>query len=249
MSHHIVSLSDVCFSYPHGAPVLEGISTRIEHGEAVGLIGANGVGKSTLLMLLCGILSPTRGEIRLGEMLVTPRTLSAVRQRIGFVFQNPDDQLFMPTVGEDVAFGPLNLGISGTEIEGLVAKALATAGISHLKDRAPYKLSGGEKRAAAIAGVLAMEPDILIMDEPTAALDPKSRRRFICLAAEFSHTRIIATHDLDMVMDLCPRTIILQGGRIAHDGPTATLLADERIMAENDLELPLSLQGRSTLRK
>ena len=243
MSHHIVALNDIHFTYADGTEVLSGITTRMEHGDSVGIIGANGVGKSTLLMLLCGILTPSRGEIRLGELLLTRKTLPLVRQRIGFVFQNPDDQLFTATVYDDVAFGPRNYGLDPVEVDARVKSALLTVGIPHLKDRACHKLSGGEKRAAAIATALAMEPDVLVMDEPTSALDPKSRRRFIDLARGFHHTKIIATHDLDMVMDLCPRTLILKGGRIVYDGPTPKALGDFALMADNDLEPPLSVQN------
>lgn len=243
MSHHIIDFLDVYFSYPDGREAVNGVSFRIEHGESVGIVGANGAGKSSLLMLLVGILFPTRGEIRVGETPVTKKTLSQIRQRIGLAFQDPDDQLFMNTVFEDVAFGPRNYGLEEEEVERRVLQALETVGAVHLKDRAPYKLSGGEKRSAAIAAVLSMEPDILVMDEPTAALDPRSRRRLINLLKSFSHTKIVTTHDMDMVWEVCQRVIILSQGRVVCDGPVSHVLTDARLLEECGLELPLLLQN------
>lgn len=243
MSHHRTEMKDVHYAYPDGWQAVKGISFEILHGESVGIVGANGAGKSTLLMLLMGLLFPCRGEVRVGDIKVTKQTLAMVRQRMGMVFQDPDDQLFMPTVSEDVAFGPRNYKLEEKEVQIKVDCALETVGISHLKDRAPFKLSGGEKRSAAIAAVLAMSPDILVMDEPTAALDPKSRRRLINLLKSFTHTKIIASHDLDMVLELCPRTIVLRDGKVAADGPTAKILTDGILMKECGLELPLGVQN------
>lgn len=222
---------------------MAGVTMRIHHGEAVGIAGANGAGKSSLLMLLAGMLLPSKGEVRIGETPVTKKTLGYIRQRIGFVFQNPDDQLFSTSVYEDVAFGPRNYGIDENEVNQRVIKALDIVGAGHLKDRAPYKLSGGEKRIAAIAAVLSMEPDILVMDEPTAALDPKARRRLINLVKGFTHTRIIASHDLDMLLESCERTIVLREGKVAADGPTMQVLSDAELMEACGLEVPLMLQG------
>lgn len=233
----------VHYSYPDGSRALKGISFRINHGEAVGIIGANGAGKSTLLNLLLGIVFPSKGEVNIGGIKVTKKTLSTIRQRVGLVFQDSDNQLFMPTVYEDVAFGPRNYKLDEEEIDKRVIKALETVGILHLKDRPPYKLSGGEKRAAAIATVLSMEPDILVMDEPTAALDPRARRRLIDLLNGFSHTKIIATHDIDMVWDTCERTIIINQGIIIADGLTKELLVNEELMNKSSLELPFCLQN------
>jgi len=243
MSHHITEVKDLYYTYPDGREALNGVSFRIHHGESVGIVGANGAGKSTLLMLLVGVLYPCKGEVLVGEMPVVKKTLPLIRQRVGMVFQDPDDQLFMPTVYDDVAFGPRNYKLDEQEVERRVIQSIEKVGIAHLKDRAPYKLSGGEKRAAAIATILSMIPDILAMDEPTSALDPKSRRRLITLLKSFSHTKIIATHDLDMVFELCERTIVLKDGKVITDGPTAGILTDMDLMDNCGLEVPLSLQN------
>jgi cobalt/nickel transport system ATP-binding protein len=243
MSHHIVETIELSYSYPDGTRALAGVSFRIEHGEAVAIVGANGAGKSTLLQHLSGCLLPTAGAVRVGDLPLTRSTLAAVRRSVGMVFQDPDDQLFMPTVFDDVAFGPLNLGLPPAEIESRVARALATVGAAHLKDRPPYRLSGGEKRAVAIATVLAMAPDVLVLDEPSASLDPRARRQLIALLAGFAHTKIVATHDLDLALDLCGRTIVLEGGRVAADGRTGEILRDRARLEAWGLELPLRLQG------
>lgn len=242
MSHHKIEARDLHFSYPDGHKAVKGLSFSIHHGEAVGIIGANGAGKSTLLMLLMGVLFPDSGAVLVGDAHVTPKTLSVIRQRLGMVFQDPDDQLFMTTVYDDVAFGPRNYGLDEKEVEARVQQALEMVGIPHLKDRAPFKLSGGEKRAAAIASVLSMQPDVLIMDEPTAALDPKSRRRVMELLDSFEHTKIITSHDLDMVLDTCKRVIVIKDGQIAADGPAADILSNAELLDACGLELPLTLQ-------
>jgi cobalt/nickel transport system ATP-binding protein len=243
MSHHLVEAKDLTYIYPDGTKALQEIDFRITHGEAVGIVGANGAGKSTLLMHLTGILLPGSGMVRVGDYPLTSKTITQIRRSVGFIFQNPDDQLFMPSVYDDVAFGPLNQGLPIEEVEQRVIEALQTVGAVHLKDRPPYKLSGGEKRAVAIATVLAMSPDILVMDEPTAALDPMARRNLIHLLAGFKHTKIIASHDLDLILDLCERTIVLSEGRIIADGPTREIFNDEKILAQGHLEKPLVLQG------
>lgn len=242
MSHHKIEVKDIHFSYPDGYKAVKGLSFLIHHGESVGIIGANGAGKSTLLMLITGVLFPDKGEVLVGDVHVTKKSLPVIRQRLGMIFQDPDDQLFMTTVYEDVAFGPRNYGLNEMEVENRVVKALEMVGILHLKDRAPFKLSGGEKRAAAIASVLSMQPDVLILDEPTAALDPKSRRRVMGLMKSFKHTKIITSHDLDMVFDVCNRVIVIKDGLIAADGPAADILSDAGLMDVCGLELPLSLQ-------
>jgi cobalt/nickel transport system ATP-binding protein len=244
MSHHIVEVKDLSYIYPDGTPALNGVNFRITHGEAVGIVGANGAGKSTLLMHLTGCLLPRQGSVHIGDHRLSERNLAQVRGRVGMIFQDPDDQLFMPTVFDDVAFGPLNQGVPNSEIENLVEGALARAGALHLKQRPPYKLSGGEKRSVAIATVLAMSPDILIMDEPSAGLDPRARRQLIELLKTFEHTKIIATHDLDLVLDLCERTIILNHGSVAADSPTRAIFTDEALLLDNHLEKPLRMQGR-----
>lgn len=243
MSHHILEAKDLRFDYPDGTAALDGVSFRIVHGESVALVGENGAGKSTLLLHLNGYLSAKSGTVRVGDVMVGPKTLPVVRRTVGMVFQNPDDQLFMPTVFDDVAFGPMNLGMSSQEVERKVEEALETVGAGHLKKRSPYKLSQGEKRAVSIATVLAMSPDILVMDEPTSSLDPRSRRDLIALLKTFRHSKIIATHDLDMAMDLCERTIVLHQGKIMADGLTTEILRDESLLHRCRLEKPLRLQA------
>jgi cobalt/nickel transport system ATP-binding protein len=243
MSHHIVEVKDLEYTYPDGTSALGGVSFRITHGESVAVIGANGAGKSTLLLHLNGCLIPKAGTVRIGDFPLTKETLPYVRRTVGMVFQNPDDQLFMPQVYDDVAFGPLNLGLPPAEVEVRVRDALATVGAAHLRERPPYRLSGGEKRAVAIASVLSMSPSILVMDEPSSNLDPRSRRQLIELLKTFAHTIILATHDLDMVMDLCKRTIVLQKGCVAADGPVGDILRNEELLAASALEKPFCLQG------
>ncbi len=243
MSHHTIEAKDLHFVYPDGTVGLDGVSFHIGHGESVALVGANGAGKSTLLMHLNGCLAATQGAMRIGDYPVTAKNLKAVRRTVGMVFQDPDDQLFMPTVFDDVAFGPLNLGLPEAEVELKVMQALETVGATHLRKRPPYKLSGGEKRSVAIAAVLSMSPDILVMDEPSANLDPRSRRRLIQLLKTFEHTKIIATHDLDLAMELCRRTIVLHRGRVTADGPTDEIFQNETLLADSGLEKPLSMQS------
>uniref|UniRef100_A0A7C4RHG6 ABC transporter ATP-binding protein n=1 Tax=Desulfatirhabdium butyrativorans TaxID=340467 RepID=A0A7C4RHG6_9BACT len=243
MSHHLVIAQNLCYVYPDGTQALEGIHFRITHGESVAVIGGNGAGKSTLLMHLNGCLVPASGSVRVGDFPITAKTLPHVRETVGMVFQDPDDQLFMPTVEDDVAFGPINLGLPQEEVSARVDEALRTVGALHLKHRPPYRLSGGEKRAVAIATVLAMSPSILVMDEPTSNLDPLARRQLIALLKRFDHTLIIATHDLDMALDVCKRTLILKNGKIVADGPTAELLQNRSLLEECRLEMPLRLQG------
>ena len=238
MSHHVVEVRDLSFAYPDGTEALRGISFRVEHGEAVALVGGNGAGKSTLLLHLNGCLPTRHGEVRIGDTLLTRETAALARRAIGMVFQDPDDQLFMPTVAEDVAFGPLNAGLPPDQVEQLVLSALERVGMAHLQDRPPYRLSAGEKRAVAIATVLAMAPDILVMDEPSSHLDPRARRRLIELLRSFEHTRIVATHDLELVVEVCSRVIVLDGGRIVADGPAREILNDEALMFAHGLERP-----------
>jgi cobalt/nickel transport system ATP-binding protein len=243
MSHHIVEVRDLCHNYPDGTEALRGITFRIHHGESVAVVGANGAGKSTLLLHLNGYLAPTRGDVRVGDTPVVRTTLPEVRRTVGMVFQDPDDQLFMPTVFDDVAFGPLNLGMPSAEVERRVTDALEQVGVSHLRDKPPYRLSGGEKRRVAIATVLSMSPDILVLDEPTTGLDPYARRQIMGLLRDFKHTKIITSHDLDMVMELCERTIVLREGKVAADGPTREIFGNNELLAACRLERPLSMQG------
>lgn len=243
MSHHIVEVKDLQYAYPDGTEALRGVSFRIAHGESIAIVGENGAGKSTLLLHMNGYLSPTLGTILIGDIPLNKKTIKLVRRSVGMVFQDPDDQLFMPTVYDDIAFGPLNLGLSAEDVHARVIKALATVGAPHLKNRPSYKLSGGEKRSAAIASVLSMAPDILVMDEPTSNLDPKTRRKLIELLKTFEHTKIIATHDLDMVLDVCHRTIVIHQGRITADGPTLDVFKNVDLLEESHLEQPLRIQG------
>ena len=242
MSHHIVEVKHLNHTYPDGTAALRDVSFRIHHGESVAVIGANGAGKSTLLLHLNGYLTPTEGEIRIGDFPITPQTLPEVRRTVGMIFQDPDDQLFMPTVFDDVAFGPLNLGLDMEEVRQRVSAVLEQVGAGHLSEKPPYHLSGGDKRRVAIATVLAMAPDILVLDEPTSGLDPYGRRQLLRLLREFRHTRIFTSHDLDMVLELCERTIVLHQGRVKADGPTAEIFADQALLAECRLEKPPALQ-------
>ena len=243
MSHHIVEIKGLSHVYPDGTEAVRDVSLRITHGESVAIVGANGAGKSTLLHHLNGYLAPTSGIVRIGDYPLTSDTMREVRRTVGMIFQEPDDQLFMPTIYDDVAFGPFNLGLPRDEVERRVREALERLGIIHLKDKPPFKLSAGEKRRAAIASVLSMTPDILVLDEPTTGLDPLGRRQIIAILKEFTHTKIIATHDLDLVLDLCPRTIVLNSGQVRSDGLTLEIFRDDELLAECHLERPLSMQG------
>lgn len=230
MSHHFILFEGLHYGYTPDREVLRGINLRLEHGEKVALVGANGAGKSTLLLHSIGLLTPSRGRVVVGGITLSRRTVAQIRQTIGFIFQNADDQLFMPTVEEDIAFGPANMQLSHEEIEERVERSLTAVGALSLRKRSPQQLSGGEKRRVAIATVLAMEPSILVMDEPSAALDPRARRELIALIREFRHTVLIATHDLAMARELCPRTVVMFQGQIAADGPTTAILNDQSLM-------------------
>ena len=244
MSHHLVEARDLWFTYPDGTEALRGITFRITHGESVAIVGGNGAGKSTLVQHFNGYLMATKGEVRMGDFPLTRETLAAVRRTVGLVFQDPDDQLFMSTVFDDVAFGPLNFGLPPAVVEERAVAALERVGMLHLRERPPHKLSGGEKRAVSIATVLAMAPDILVMDEPSSNLDPRGRRRLIDLLRTFDHTKIVVSHDLELVVELCPRVLVLDGGAVVADGCTAEIFADEAFMLAHGLERPHSLLHR-----
>lgn len=230
MSHHFLLFDNIHYSYTPEREVLRGVTLRLDHGEKVALVGANGAGKSTLMLHANGLLTPSQGRIVVGDMELTAKTLRTIRQSVGLVFQNPDDQLFMPTVEEDVGFGPANMRLSREEITERIERALRAVGALDLRHRSPQQLSGGEKRRVAIATVLAMEPSILVMDEPSAGLDPRARRQMIELLLSFGHTALITTHDLDMAQALCPRTVIMLAGQVAADGPTAQILGDGALL-------------------
>lgn len=242
MSHHIVEVKNLRHIYPDGTAALRDVSFLITHGESVGIIGANGAGKSTLLQHLNGSLEPSGGSIHIGHTPLSKGTLPDIRRTVGMVFQDPDDQLFMPTVFDDVAFGPLNLGYTPADVEERVTEVLELVGAGHLRDKPPYHLSGGEKKRVAIATVLSMSPDILVMDEPTSGLDPFSRRQLMALMRDFHHTRIVTSHDLDMVLELCERVIVLDRGLVAADGPTREVFADFRLLEACRLEQPCTLR-------
>ncbi len=230
MSHHYIQFKDVDYSYPGGGKkALDGVSFRIDHGEKVALLGVNGAGKSTLLLHTNGLLLPQSGEVNVGDVPVGKKTLPIVRQNVGMVFQNPDDQLFMSTVEEDVAFGPANMGLPEEEIRRRVSSALHAVGAEDLANRSPWQLSGGQKRRVAIATVLSMEPNILVLDEPTSNLDWSARRQLIGLLKGFDHTILVATHDLAMVNELCGRILVIDHGRIIADSDPGILERDERL--------------------
>lgn len=233
-----VTISNLCFAYQNKKNTLTDINLRIGAGENVGLIGANGAGKTTLFLSICGILSPTYGEIKLFDRLVESGTFNP---EIGLVFQNPDDQLFCPTVKDDIAFGPENMGISSEEVDKRVTTALSLTGISHLLDRVPHHLSGGEKCMVAIASVLAMLPHIILYDEPSANLDLRARRRLIKFLQNSEETTMISSHDLELILEVCDRVILLNQGRIIADGNPQTIMSDRILMEANGLEVPHSL--------
>lgn len=225
MSHHFLHFTDVHYTYPNGYEALKGVDFFISHGEKVALFGLNGAGKSTILLHTNGLLLPTSGEVNVGGIPVTKKTLRTVRQSVGMVFQNADDQLFMSTVEEDVAFGPLNMGLEGEEVERRVTAALDMVGASDLRSRSPFRLSGGQKKRVAIATVLSMEPSVLVMDEPTAELDLEARKQVCDIVKAFHHTCLIATHDMALARELCERAIVITDGRVTADGPVEEIAA------------------------
>ncbi|MBQ8519855.1 MAG: ABC transporter ATP-binding protein [Bacteroides sp.] len=236
MSHHYLRFDHVHYTYPNGFHALRDISFCLGHGEKVALIGTNGSGKSTLLLHTNGLLLPQEGSINVGGIPVSRQTLPLIRRAVGLVFQHPDDQLFMPTIEEDVAFGPLNMNLPPEEVERRVTQALESVGGSDWRYRGGHQLSGGQKRSAAIATVLSMEPDILIMDEPTSNLDAKARRQFIRLIQGFPHTCLIATHDIGLVRELCPRTLVIHEGSLIADGDTSQVLANKGVQEKTGIE-------------
>lgn len=232
----MIEVKDITVTYPDGTKAIDAVSFTIRDGENVALVGANGAGKTTLLLSLVGVLPVQSGSIRVDGIELNKSNLNEVRRRVGMVFQNPDDQLFMPMIYDDVAFGPRNFGLSEEEVQKRVDSALAELGITHLRDRSSLKLSGGEKRMAAIATVLSMDPTTMIFDEPTAFLDPKARRNLIKVLSALPHSKLIATHDLTFAEEVCPRAILIKKGRIFADGETHTLLRDEKLMDDCGIE-------------
>jgi cobalt/nickel transport system ATP-binding protein len=238
---NVLSLSDVSFSYRKGYDVLKDISLSVADGEQVALIGANGAGKSTLLKLFVGLLAPQQGSVSVCGMSVERRNLPAVRRAAGYVFQDSESQLFLANVWEDVAFGPRNEGLDEAEVRKRTNAALDAVGISSLASEHVYRLSGGQKRLASIATVLALRPKVLLLDEPTLALDPRNRRMVIGALGVLPSAKLIATHDLDFVLDTCSRVIIVSDGRIVAEGEPNVLLRNRELLESNGLELPLSL--------
>ena len=237
----MIEFQNVSFSYGDN-PVVENLSFSIKKGETVGLIGANGAGKSTIMKLMLGLISG-RGVIKVDGLPVCRENLPEIRKKIGFVLQDSDNQMFMPTVYEDMIFGPRNYGLSREETEKRVDSVLQTLGLTELKHRYNHKISGGEKRMAAIATILAMEPAIILMDEPSTALDPVNRRTVINTIRSLPQTKLIASHDLDMILDTCQRVILLSHGAIAADGDAEVILRDKALLEANRMELPFCLQG------
>jgi cobalt/nickel transport system ATP-binding protein len=242
-----IDVRDLRYRYAEGTQALGGVSFSVAEGECVGLIGPNGAGKSTLLLHLNGLLPESwKGESSVlvrGEP-VTPNNLHEVRRKVGLLFQDPNDQLFCPTVFEDVAFGPQQYGLSETETQERVTRALAEVGLHGFEKRAPHHLSVGEKRRVCLAGILACDPSILVLDEPTTSLDPKGRKELKELLGRIPITKLIATHDLELVVELCSRAIVLDGGVVAAEGPTIDLLSNEELMQRHSLERPHILRHR-----
>jgi cobalt/nickel transport system ATP-binding protein len=232
----MIDVRDLRFAYPDGRVALAGLSIRAEPGESVGLVGPNGAGKTTLFLCLCGVLRCQPGSIGVAGLDPSdPAQRKQLPARVGIVFQNSDDQLFSSTVGDDVAFGPLNLGLSADEVRGRVKQSLDQVGMTGQDDRVPFHLSGGEKRRAAIAGVLAMRPDVLLLDEPSMFLDPRGRRELIRLINGLPGTKLIASHDLALVRDTCSRVVVMDAGRAVAEGD-ADLLRDAELMEKHGLE-------------
>jgi len=229
------------YRYPNGHHGLDGIDLHVSHGERLAVLGPNGAGKTTLMLHLNGLMSGS-GALEVAGVDVGPKTLHELRRRVGLVFQDPDDQLFMPTVGEDVAFGPLNMGLDRDAARERVDEALGAVRMEAVADRAPYQLSMGERRRVAIATVLAMHPQLLVLDEPSANLDPRARRELLEVLARIERTMLVTTHDLPLAAELCERAVILARGRVVADGPCREVLGDPELLAQHDLELPAGFE-------
>jgi cobalt transport protein ATP-binding subunit len=233
--HHRIEVSQLSFGYPDGRQALQGINLSIAPGEKVALVGPNGAGKSTLLLHLAGILRG-QGEVRVSSVPVSDETMSTIRSAVGLVFQDPDDQLFSASVYEDVAFGPRYMGLNEVDVAERVGTALQAVGMVGAGSRVPYHLSGGEKKRVAMATVLSMDPEILILDEPTLGLDPRGRRDIVTLLHQLPQTMLVSTHDMRLVNELFPRMVVIDEGRIVADGPTDKLIHDPAAMEEHGLE-------------
>jgi cobalt/nickel transport system ATP-binding protein len=233
-----LDVSELHFSYPDKPDVLRAVGLRVEEGERLAVIGPNGAGKTTLFLLICGVLKAGRGRI---ELFGQPMTYGDFHPQVGMVFQDPDDQLFSPSVWDDIAFGPLNLGLTGEEVQARVMEAMKTTGVHTLGERAPHHLSGGEKRMVSIAGVLAMRPRLVIYDEPSANLDIRSRRRLIQFLRRENGTALLASHDLELVLEVCDRVILMDEGRIVAQGEPREVMQDQALMEQHGLERPHSL--------
>lgn len=234
----IIEVTDLHYRYPDGHVALNGVDFEVAVGEKVALLGPNGAGKTTLALHLNGIRTADTGTVSIGGTPITDETVGDARRRVGMVFQNPDDQLFMPTVFEDVGFGPANLGVSPEELDGVVSGALAQVGAESLKDRVPHHLSGGERRRISLATVLAMDPDVLVLDEPTSGLDPAGRRELIGVLGSLPMAQLVITHDLPFAAEFCDRALIMDGGLIVADGKTSDILYDVDLLAGHRLEMP-----------
>lgn len=237
----MILLDHVSFEYEKGNKTLDDITFEIKEGQSVGLIGANGAGKSTLMKLLLGLI-PHGGSVNVAGMELNAKNLAEIRRKMGFVLQNSDNQMFMPTVFEDIIFAPMNYGMNKEDAEKAADSVLEALGLTDIKHRHNHKLSGGEKRMAAIATVLAMNPDIILMDEPTSALDPYNRRKIINIINSFDKTKVITSHDLDMILDTCDRVIFLSEGKVVADGSAEEILSNKELLEAHRMELPLSLQ-------
>lgn len=233
-----VDVRDLVFTYPDGFEALQGITLKIARGEKVALIGPNGAGKSTLMLHLNGINAPTSGSVAIGGMPVNRANIGRIRAEVGLVFQDPDDQLFSPTVYDDVAFGPVHMGLPKAEVDSRVSRALESVGLAGFEKRQPHHLSIGQRKRAALATVLSMSPSVLVLDEPSAGLDPRGRRELINLLTGLEQTMLVSTHDMKLVAEIFPRTVIVDGGRVVADGSTVDTLADRELLEAHGLEQP-----------
>jgi cobalt/nickel transport system ATP-binding protein len=238
-----IEVSHLHFTYPDGTEALRGVELAVEPGEKVALVGPNGAGKSTLLLHLNGILGGGHGSVVIDGTTVEPATVRHVRAVVGLVFQDPDDQLFSPTVREDVAFGPIHMGVPEHELHHRIERALAAVGMSGFESRVPHHLSPGQRKRISVATVLSMDPSVLVFDEPTAGLDPRGRRELMAVMASRPETLLVSTHDLAMVAETLPRTVILDEGAVVADGPSSELLRDEALLEAHGLESPFRLPG------